>query len=72
MTKNSFFLITNRLTKIKALSKKLDFTTELKENQKDPRKMWKIMRTVLPASSKRASMLLHSLKINGRTVSDRS
>ena len=28
------------------------------------------MRTVLPASSKQASVALHSLKINGRTVSD--
>ena len=32
--------------------------------------MWEIMRTVLPASSKRASVALHSLKINDRTVCD--
>ena len=42
----------------------------LKENQKDPRKMWNIMRTILPASSKRASVAPHSLKINGHTVCD--
>ena len=68
--KNFFKECTSKLTKIKALSKKSSFTTELKENQKDPRKMWEIMRTVLPASSKQASMALHSLKINGRAVSD--
>ena len=68
--KNFFFKYTNKSTKIKELSKKSPFATELKENQKDPRKMWEIMRSVLPASSKRASVALHFLKINDRTVSD--
>ena len=58
----------NKLTKIKALSKKSYFTTELKINQKDPRKIWDILRSALPASSKRAPVT--SLKINGRIVSN--
>ena len=61
---------TNKSTKIKALSKTSYFTTELRENQKDTRKMWEILRSVLSASSKRASVALHSIKINGRAVSD--
>ena len=40
----------------------------MKINQKDPRKIWGILRSVLPTSSKRAPVT--SLKINGRIVSN--
>ena len=44
----------NKLTKLKALSKKGYFSSAINDTQKDPRKLWNVIRSVLPASPKTA------------------
>ena len=63
--KSFFKKYLNKLTKIKALSKKLYFTTKLKENQNDPHKMWNVIRSALPSCSNRATSTTPTLNING-------
>ena len=55
----------NKLTKIKALSKKLHYSKKIEENQKEPRKLWNIIRSVLPNCSKHKTVTPISLSING-------
>ena len=69
--KRSFFKkYTNKLTKLKALSKKLYYSKELKNNQNDPRKTWDVIRSALPASNKRSTDTPQSLKINECRTND--
>ena len=59
------------LTKLKALSKKGYFSSAiLNDTQKDPRKLWNVIRSVLPASQDCASAIPLSLKINGHTITN--
>ena len=60
----------NKLTKLKALSKKSYFSSAINDTQKDPRKLWKVIRSVLPASQDCASAIQLSLKINGHTITN--
>ena len=54
--KQSFFKkYANKLTKIKALSKKLYFASKIKENQNHPRKMWNVIRSALSPSTNHSS-----------------
>ena len=69
--KKSFFKkYTNKLTKIKALSKKLYFSSEINNNQNDPRKLWKVIRSALP-STNRSTVSPQSLQIDNRSTEDR-
>ena len=68
--KKSFFKkYTNKLTKIKALSKKLYFSSEINNNQNDPRKLWKVMRSAFP-STNRSTVSPQSLQIDSRSTED--
>ena len=60
----------NKLTKLKALSKKGYFSSAINDTQKDPRKLWNVIRSVLPASQDYASAIPLSLKINGHTITN--
>ena len=69
--KKSFFKkYTNKLTKLKALSKKSYYSKELKNNQNHPRKTWDVIRSALPASYKRSTDTPQSLKINECRTND--
>ena len=69
--KKSFFKkYTNKLTKLKALSKKLYYSKELKNNQNNPRKTWDVIRSAFPASYKRSTDTPQSLKINECRTND--
>ena len=68
--KSFFKKYLNKLTKIKALSKKLYFTTKLKENQNDPHRMWNVIRSALPTCSNRATSTTPTLNINGDITTD--
>ena len=57
----------NKLTKLKALSKTDYFSSAINDIQKDLRKLWNVIRSVLPASQDCASAIPLSLKINGHT-----
>ena len=58
----------NKLTNLKALSKKGYFSSAINDTQKDPRKLWSVISSVLPASQDCAFAIPLSLKINGHTV----
>ena len=60
----------NKPTELKALSKKVYFFSAINDTQKDPRKLWNVIRSVLPASQDCASALPLSLKINGHTITN--
>ena len=60
----------NKLTKLKALSKKDYFSSAINDTQKDPRDIWKVIRSVLTAYQDHVSAILFSLKINGHTISN--
>ena len=63
--KKSFFKkYTNKLTKLKASSKKLYYSKKLKNNQNDPQKTWDVIRSAFPVSYKRSTDTPQSLKIN--------
>ena len=50
--KHLFKTYTNKLTKIKARSKSLFYKNELSKNKNDPKKVWNIIRTLLPPNKK--------------------
>ena len=51
MKKKSFYKVySNKLTKLKTLSKKLYYTSKFDECQKDARKVWNVIRSTLPNS----------------------
>ena len=58
----------NKLTELKASSKKGYFSSAINDTQKKTRKLWNVIRSVLPASQDCASAILLSLKINGHTI----
>ena len=68
--KSYFKKYSNKLTKIKALSKKLFFTNKLQENHNNPREMWNVIRSTLPNGSKHSSPNIESLHINGNKIAD--
>ena len=47
-----FKLYSNKLTKIKTLSKKLFYKSEFDKNKGDPRKIWKTIGSLLPSKNK--------------------
>ena len=57
----------NKLTKLKALSKRGYFSSAINDTQKDPRKLRNVIRSVLPASQDCTSAIPLSLNINGHT-----
>ena len=60
----------NKLTKMKSLSKKNYFTTKIKEEQYDPRKVWNTIRSVLPQTSNSCQKNPRLVKIDGNETSD--
>ena len=60
----------NKLTKLKALSKKDYFASAINDTPKDPRKLWNVIRSALPASQDCASAIPLSLKITGHTITN--
>ena len=60
----------NKLTKLKALSKTDHFSSAINDTIKDPRKLWNVIRSVLPAFQDCASAIPLSLKMNGHTISN--
>ena len=60
----------NKLTKLKALSKKGYFSSAINDTQKDPSKLCNVIRSVLLASQDCASAIPLSLKINGHTITN--
>ena len=70
LKKKTFFKkYTNKLTKIKALSKKLYSSSEINNNQNDPRKLWKVIRSALP-STNRSTASPQMLQIDNRFTED--
>ena len=63
-----FCKYTNKLTKIKALSKQMYFHTKLDKNKKNSRETWKIIRFVLPSKSSREAPF--SVRLNNMTTSE--
>ena len=59
---------TNKLTKIKALSKQMYFHPELDKNKKNSRETWKIIRSVLPSKSSREAP--SCVRLNNMTTSE--
>ena len=58
--KKSFYKVySNKLTKLKALSKKLYYTSKFDECQKDARKVWNVIRSTLPNSKPIKILLTH-------------
>ena len=60
----------NKPTTLKALSKKGYFSSAINDIQKDPRKLWNVIRSVLPASPDCASAIPLSLKIYEHTITN--
>ena len=68
--KKSFYKVySNKLTKLKTLSKTLYFTSKLDECQKDARKVWNVIRSMLP-NSKPIKEIPDSLVTDRGTISD--
>ena len=63
-----FQTFSNKLTKIKTLSKKLYFQNELKKNKNNARKTWDIIKSTPPITSNRR--LTNSLRINDAITED--
>ena len=70
--KSFFKKYSNRLTKIKTLSKKLHFKSEFEKYHNDPRKTWETIRSMLHSKSSSSSSLPTSLKLNGSTIQDQT
>ena len=59
----------NKLTKVKSLAKKLYFAQELSNCRGDGRKMWEVIRTIIPSNSTKKSKVTPSeLDIDGSLV----
>ena len=68
--KKSFYKVySNKLTKLKTLSKKLYYTSKFDECQKDARKVWNVIRSMLP-NSKPINDTPDSLVTDRGTTSD--
>ena len=55
--KTLFWLYSNTLTRIKALSKKIYFCSEFARNKKNPRETWEIIRSALPCKPNREPLV---------------
>ena len=60
----------NKLTKFKAMSKQLYYSTKLQESQSDPRGTWKIIRSALPTCSDCSINYNTTLNICGKKIND--
>ena len=59
----------NKLTKVKTLAKKLYFAQELSNCKGDGRKMWEVIKTIIPSNStKKSKMTPSELNIDGSLV----
>lgn len=58
----------NKLTKIKTLSKKTYFEKELQNNSSNPRKFWEILRSALPEQSNKSSSIPTDLTVDGTKI----
>ena len=52
------------------MQKKKYFSSVINDTKKDPRKLWNVIRSVLPASQDCASAIPLSLKMNGHTITN--
>jgi len=55
----------NKLTKVKDLSKRRYFKKEINNNRGNPRKVWELLRFVLPCSNKKSSSFPSKLQSDG-------
>ena len=61
----------NKLTKVKSLAKKLFFAQELTNCEGDGRKMWEVIKTLIPLNSTKKSKVTPSkLEIDGSLIQD--
>ena len=59
----------NKLAKVKSLAKKLYFAQELSNCKGDGRKIWEVIRTIIPSNStKKSKMTPNELDIDGSLV----
>ena len=67
--KSEYKKYSNKLTKIKTTVKKKHFAEELKENKNNPKKTWKILRSLLPG--KQAKIFSGLVHINGNKITNK-
>ena len=69
--KNSLFKkYANRLTKIKTSPKRNYYTSKIKEDQDNPRKVWNTIRSVLPQKSNHSHENSSAIKLDGHETTD--
>ena len=59
----------NKLTEVKSMVKKKHFAEELERNKNNPKKTWKILRSLLPR--KQVKMFPSSVDVNGNKIIDK-
>ena len=69
--KQEYKKYSNKFTKVKSTAKKQYYAKELEANSTgNPRKTWKVLRTLPPGNSKKSPALPSAIELNGRKVTD--
>ena len=67
--KREYKIFANKLTKTKVLAKKRFYAEEL-ENKGNSRKIWELLRTLLPRKSSKDSQLPQNITVQGNKITN--
>ena len=70
LEKDQFKMYSNTLNKIKQLSKKMYYHNEVETNKNNPKRMWNVLRTVLPNGKKQVTHEIPKLIYKGTQIEE--